>query len=90
MNPKRSEILLTFEIPKPSDFKNPFLFYFPGCSKNLIENMNPICPICYRIIIETIVFPDSCSHAFCMDCLSKWKNINSSCPICRKPFKSIK
>ena len=90
MNAKNKNLVLKFEIEKAPDFKNPFLYYYPGCCKNLIEKMNHICPICYKVLNDDLVFPDSCSHYFCFVCLSKWNTYNSTCPLCRKPFITFK
>lgn len=90
MNFKNKEVFLNIKFQKSDTFKNPFIYYYPGCSKELIDNINDICPICYKIIKKSKVFPDSCQHAFCLHCLSTWKESNSTCPICRKYFRLIK
>ena len=82
--------VLYFEIPKPPDFANPFIFYYPGCPKNLKEELTLIFPICFKIRKSSFAFPDSCQHIFCSKCLSNWKRYNTTCPMCRKSFKLIK
>lgn len=83
------EKVLYFEIPKPSDFTNPFIFYYPGCSKNLKEEMALFCPICFKNLKSSFAFPDSSQHIFCSNCLSNWKKYNSTCPMCRKSFSLL-
>ena len=90
MNAKNKNLVLNFEIKKEPDFKNPFLYYYSGCCKNLIEKINHICRICYKVLNEDIVFPDSCSYYFCFACLSKWNTYNSTFPLYRKPFITYK
>uniref|UniRef100_S4RH79 PHD and ring finger domains 1 n=1 Tax=Petromyzon marinus TaxID=7757 RepID=S4RH79_PETMA len=48
------------------------------------------CPICLNgFRVQAVGIPESCQHAFCLDCLLEWaKNVNS-CPVDRKPFKVI-
>ncbi len=44
------------------------------------------------ICTETITFRgtiDSCRHAFCFDCISRWSQIESRCPVCRTRFKLL-
>ena len=90
MSTFNKKMLLKFKIQKAPDFKNPFLYYYPGCGKNLIEKINSVCPICYKVLYDDIVFPDSCAHSFCFACLSKWNKYNSTCPLCRKSFITFK
>lgn len=49
------------------------------------------CPICFKLYqkgnrIELI----GCSHKFCKDCISIWKDKNDSCPTCRAKFIKFK
>ena len=57
--------------------------------ENNDENNDEIeCCIC----TETITFRgaiDSCRHAFCIDCISRWSQIESRCPVCRTRFKFL-
>ena len=44
------------------------------------------------ICTETITFRgsiDSCRHPFCFDCISRWSQIESKCPVCRTRFKLL-
>lgn len=38
------------------------------------------CGICY---IECDLVKTDCKHIFCSKCLSKWREIKNSCPVCR-------
>ena len=31
---------------------------------------------------------NSCNHSFCKDCISSWRSINNSCPLCRSTLDS--
>ena len=48
MSTFNKKMFLKFKIQKAPDFKNPFLYYYPGCGKNLLEKINSVCPICYK------------------------------------------
>ena len=61
---KNIELFLDIKFQKPDDFKNPFIYYYPGCSRELPDKIKTICLICYKIIKESKVFPASCEHAF--------------------------
>ena len=39
------------------------------------------CCICLENIVEGVT--NSCKHSYCRGCISEWKNINETCPICR-------
>ena len=45
--------------------------------------MKENCSICYE---NTINVSTKCRHQFCSECLFKWKDKKSSCPICRSNF----
>ncbi len=38
------------------------------------------CPICYDTKPEITT---TCNHSFCNECLNKWFETHSSCPLCR-------
>lgn len=42
------------------------------------------CPICLDRLERT--WRAVCGHRFCHDCLERWGNISSSCPMCRRPL----
>lgn len=49
------------------------------------------CPICLQEFLKKIVCrPNFCSHQFCVECLVKWSEKQSSCPLCRKQYTKIK
>jgi len=53
-----------------------------------LPNKADDCCIC----TDTIRFRgtiDSCRHAFCLDCISRWSQIESRCPVCRTRFKLL-
>tara|TARA_B100000287_G_C20601814_1_gene768399 strand:- start:43 stop:519 length:477 start_codon:yes stop_codon:yes gene_type:complete len=39
------------------------------------------CGICYT---NTNILKTDCNHVFCSKCLSTWREIKNSCPICRR------
>ena len=90
MNKVNKNLILKFEIEKAPDFKNPFLYYYPGCYKNLIKKNNYICPICYKNLKDNFVVPDSRTHYFFFSYLTKWNKFSSICSMCRKLFNSFK
>lgn len=49
----------------------------------------PECGICTESIALKGVI-ESCEHSFCFDCILKWSEIESKCPICRRRFTSLK
>ncbi|XP_074328139.1 uncharacterized protein LOC141666055 [Apium graveolens] len=58
--------------------------------KHLAEAIerNP-CAICLnRIDHEKAAVITQCMHAYCVDCIHKWSNINRKCPLCKLKFDS--
>eukprot|EP01084_Bolivina_argentea_P019393 36066_1 len=51
--------------------------------------MTADCLICLQSLTNDIVSISGCIHTFHKDCLDCWKNIQNSCPICRKRFQYI-
>lgn len=47
------------------------------------------CPICLNPLADrrAAVLTD-CSHAYCLNCISKWSSLKRSCPLCNAPFHS--
>lgn len=42
------------------------------------------CPVCSsRVSLGDVLMVSACKHAFCAECLNRWLDVNSSCPICR-------
>lgn len=46
---------------------------------------NAQCSICMDTIHTPVVLP--CKHVFCDNCISSWLEMNSTCPLCRKPIR---
>ena len=69
---------------------NPFSFYYPGCSQNLLRKQKCICPICFEILNDHIAYLNICYHSFCSTCIEIWKTKSNKCPLCRRKFSSIK
>lgn len=44
------------------------------------------CSICTEIFFSPVRIKE-CGHTFCKECLKKWTNYNSQCPLCRNKFK---
>lgn len=84
------ELFFTFKLQHSESLSNPFIYYYPGCSKTLFSKTKEICSICYNDISYTKVSPDSCTHFFCKNCLSNWKKYRPTCPLCRSRFNQIK
>ena len=61
------------------------------CSNNLTVNRlicnkeNSICPIEYTNININDIYQhcSKCNHNFCDNSITKWLNINNTCPMCR-------
>ncbi|MEE6480768.1 hypothetical protein FKM82_012668 [Ascaphus truei] len=47
------------------------------------------CPICLNFLAKEVGFPESCYHAFCINCILKWSETSTSCPVDRKPFQVV-
>ena len=48
------------------------------------SNLDSICCICLNDITKrTNKIVTRCNHNFCMECLNKWLQNNSTCPMCR-------
>ena len=45
-------------------------------------NGKDTCVICYDVHTHPVIC--SCKHIFCMDCISNWVTIKSTCPLCRR------
>lgn len=46
------------------------------------------CNICLNPISNVATLKE-CSHSFCFDCISKWSQYSTECPICKQNFSSI-
>jgi len=46
------------------------------------------CPICL-CSLEYPAMLDCCFHTFCFLCINQWSGILQSCPLCKKPYKSL-
>jgi len=44
------------------------------------------CAICLQSFAQAAVL-DACAHAFCLPCLVRWASIETSCPLCKRPFE---
>eukprot|EP01022_Parablepharisma_sp_SALTPOND_P000860 TRINITY_DN105157_c1_g1_i1.p1 TRINITY_DN105157_c1_g1~~TRINITY_DN105157_c1_g1_i1.p1 ORF type:complete len:366 (-),score=40.30 TRINITY_DN105157_c1_g1_i1:802-1806(-) len=56
------------------------------------ENMGEgamTCCICLRELKDTVGKID-CGHMFCPECIECWSDQATYCPLCKKPFRSIK
>lgn len=42
------------------------------------------CDICAHPFVAPTTLP-SCAHVFCLECITRWTQINRSCPMCRAP-----
>jgi hypothetical protein len=65
---------------------------FTRLRKNTDTNNNiplikekPICTICLDEIKHKALI-EKCNHEFCYDCLNKWSDKSSSCPLCKKDY----
>lgn len=46
------------------------------------------CSICHSTItIQGVI--NCCTHAFCLDCVLKWSEIENTCPICKRRFSTV-
>jgi hypothetical protein len=41
-----------------------------------------MCCICHGLYVEPVIL--SCTHSYCLMCITKWDTINPRCPICRQ------
>lgn len=44
------------------------------------------CPVCLDAAADVVT---RCGHSFCAPCLSKWRQVNSTCPVCRGRLHEI-
>ena len=52
--------------------------------------MTEACAICFTPPpLPEAAKPDSCPHAFCFACISRWAGTETRCPLCREAFTSI-
>jgi hypothetical protein len=57
---------------------------------NIINKMEHIeCSICLVFIDKTENELTDCKHNFHKECLSTWKKINNTCPLCRKSIDTF-
>lgn len=45
------------------------------------------CPICLHPMKDRM--DTKCNHSFCTDCLSRWMQTRTDCPLCRSSIRSI-
>lgn len=59
---------------------------------SLIESINEIseknCAICLDILDSPILI--NCHHLFCTECIVRWVELNTKCPLCREQLDSTK
>lgn len=46
------------------------------------------CTICMEKFTSKCLI-EPCKHAFCLECITNWKNNSTYCPLCMQPFKKI-
>jgi hypothetical protein len=49
----------------------------------------PQCSICTEELIDKKAEIEPCLHVFCMPCISKWAEIENTCPNCKREFNKI-
>ena len=49
----------------------------------------PQCTICTEELIEKKAEIEPCRHVFCMECITKWAEIENTCPNCKREFNKI-
>lgn len=49
----------------------------------------PQCTICTEELIEKKAEIEPCLHVFCMECITKWAEIENTCPNCKQEFNKI-
>ena len=84
-----------FKIPLPKPiYEGKYLILFNLIPKTLkiiaaaplnFNECDEKCPICYDSFYIK-VHPNSCSHYFCLRCISEWSKFRKQCPLCRKRF----
>jgi ankyrin repeat protein len=50
---------------------------------NSKEEEEQECPVCFDSLNQDNSKILICGHGFCVDCISKWDNMNGTCPLCR-------
>ena len=49
------------------------------------------CNICFEIILKKDIYnKECCSSIFCKNCVKKWKQFTTKCPICKVELKQVK
>ncbi|XP_064480743.1 PHD and RING finger domain-containing protein 1-like isoform X2 [Ornithodoros turicata] len=57
---------------------------------NLSDAQAERCPVCLnRFLGQEVGTPESCDHAFCLDCIQEWAKNMNTCPVDRSVFKLI-
>ena len=46
------------------------------------------CGVCFEELILTKAQLD-CGHCFCLKCITKWSETETSCPFCKREFTKI-
>lgn len=49
----------------------------------------PQCTICTEELIDKKAEIEPCRHVFCMGCITKWAEIENTCPNCKQEFHKI-
>jgi hypothetical protein len=54
--------------------------------ESFIGSIEDPCPICMekKDMVQT-----GCNHLFCNTCITSWRNVTKSCPLCRQVYKGI-
>ena len=47
------------------------------------------CAICLDKPENKLFVRTTCNHVYCKDCIDKWFEMNSKCPICKKDFNDV-
>ena len=57
---------------------------YDDLNEKKIKNIDKICSICIdNYHKDNIIYELDCSHIFHKKCLSKWIELNNTCPLCR-------
>jgi hypothetical protein len=80
----------------------PLKYYIEKCDNRIIDyhikkiiqidqtiiHINELtkCPICHELDIN---IQTNCTHSYCLDCISKWYNKSSECPLCKQEITHI-